>query len=194
MLRATDEKKEVQYNLTAQKIFSNIQTFMGEKVPEKGLIGGVEACATEIMKLGYKNEELRDEIYVQVLKQILCHPKLERAIVGWQLLGLVCEAFPPSPLLAPHVFHVMYPNTKPDVPVAPYAKYCMFTLWVCAVCVLCVVCCVLCSLSLSLSLSRCSAPLLPSYHLPLSALPCIYRLTPSSPVLPSSPLLSEHSE
>jgi hypothetical protein len=47
---------------------------------------------------------------------------------GWQLLGLICEAFSPSDALLPHVYHYIYYNSKPDCPWHPYAKYCMYTL------------------------------------------------------------------
>ncbi len=54
----------------------------------------------------------------------------ESTIKGFQLLGLICEAFSPSDTLLPFIFHFIYYNSKPECQGwDKYAKYCMYTLW-----------------------------------------------------------------
>ncbi len=113
----------------------------------------VDAYATELMKFGHSHEEIRDEIYAQLIKQTTVNPNpyvpplsltqtvalsqtsdrvcvvllSVKCLCGWQLLGLICEAFPPSTAFAPFVLHYLYNNIK--VSSAAYAPYCIHTLW-----------------------------------------------------------------
>jgi hypothetical protein len=150
LTKPPDAKKEIEYNKKAISVFARIQAFMGDKEHKFP-----EQCATELMKMGYQDEEIRDEIYVQCIKQINCHPKMsvfrfflaflflfllssplrlllfsEGLKSGLQLLGLICEAFPPSDLLLPYVMYFIYHNSKVDCTHYKYAKYCLHTLWV----------------------------------------------------------------
>jgi hypothetical protein len=59
----------------------------------------------QIVSVGLVREELRDEIFVQVIKQMTLpkdgEPKGWEYIVqaGWQLLGLATSTFPPSKVI-----------------------------------------------------------------------------------------------
>jgi hypothetical protein len=124
-LTKVDEKK-MPKDLVA-RVFKSIQGFMGDKSEP---VATSDQNAIELMKLGHGNEHCRDEIYCQILKQLSVNPKTESTIKGFQLLGLICEAFAPSDALLPFVFHFIYYNNKPECPWAAYAKYCIETLWV----------------------------------------------------------------
>jgi hypothetical protein len=41
-------------------------------------------------------EDLRDEAYIQVLKQITDHPIQENALKGWRFFAILSSCFPPS--------------------------------------------------------------------------------------------------
>lgn len=128
LLKPVNPKGEQAYNAKAVRVFKLVQFFMGERQPEPPG-KHVNACATDLMKLGHGDEEIRDEIFCHIIKQTTCNPSPQGTIKGWQLLGLVAEAFPPSPVFRPFVLHYLYHNAKPDVPHNGFAKYCMHTLW-----------------------------------------------------------------
>ncbi len=139
---------EAAYNAKAIKCFKAIQMFMGEMKPDRSAPGGLDSYATELMKTGHSDDSIRDEIYAQLIKQTTINPLPAKCALGWQLIGLMCEAFPPSDSFAPFVLHYLYNNSKVSnigatvgistntaannlgVP-APYAyaPYCMHTLW-----------------------------------------------------------------
>lgn len=52
---------------------------------------------------GIELPDLRDEIYCQLCKQTNNNPKPDTAIRGWEMMALVCSAFPPSKMLIKYV-------------------------------------------------------------------------------------------
>ncbi len=75
-LTLTDEKK-VPKELVL-KCFKTVQSFMGDLGAPKNEKESVERdqAVIELMKLGHAREEIRDEVYVQILKQLTVNPKL----------------------------------------------------------------------------------------------------------------------
>ncbi|XP_074175467.1 myosin XVB [Rhinolophus sinicus] len=57
----------------------------------------------ELLKLCREKENLRDEIYCQVIKQVTGHPQLEPCARGWSFLSLLTGFFPPSTTLMPYL-------------------------------------------------------------------------------------------
>uniref|UniRef100_A0A667H310 Myosin XVB n=1 Tax=Lynx canadensis TaxID=61383 RepID=A0A667H310_LYNCA len=56
----------------------------------------------ELLRL-CREENLRDEIYCQVIKQVTGHPQQEHCARGWSFLSLLAGFFPPSTTLMPYV-------------------------------------------------------------------------------------------
>ncbi|XP_053425564.1 myosin XVB [Nycticebus coucang] len=56
----------------------------------------------KLLKLS-QEENLRDEIYCQVIKQVTGHPRLDHCARGWSFLSLLTGFFPPSTMLMPYV-------------------------------------------------------------------------------------------
>ncbi|RKP26474.1 Rho GTPase activation protein [Syncephalis pseudoplumigaleata] len=74
----------------ALKIFKIIQRIMGDRPRVRG------STAVEdiqwVLERGLQQPELRDEIYVQLCKQVTANPSRQ----GWELLSVVCVTFPSS--------------------------------------------------------------------------------------------------
>ncbi|KAJ3397235.1 hypothetical protein HDU92_000115 [Lobulomyces angularis] len=80
----------------ALKCFKLIQKIMGDRSPGKNNVDDIRALAD----IGILRGELRDEIYVQVCKQLTENPDGghygNSVFRGWQLLCVLSVAFPPS--------------------------------------------------------------------------------------------------
>lgn len=62
---------------------------------------GKSALSEEILQLGRQAEDLRDEIYCQLLKQLRNNPSPSGTLAGLRLLQAACQSFPPSGNLEP---------------------------------------------------------------------------------------------
>lgn len=70
--------------------FKNIQYFMGDKEHKSP-----SSCAQAIIHLGAHNELLRDEIYLQIMKQLIENPNPSSVEKGWQLMAYCLRCFSP---------------------------------------------------------------------------------------------------
>ncbi|KAI8814450.1 Rho GTPase activation protein [Cladochytrium replicatum] len=85
-----------EYHKEAQKCFKLLQRIMGDR-------GGVPANSEqhrkeiqELLDKGINSGILRDEIYVQLCKQLSHNPQPESIFRGWQFMCVITIAFPPS--------------------------------------------------------------------------------------------------
>ena len=74
----------------AEQIFSKILAYMAEKKSDS------TSLARFILKKGLANEQLRDEIYVQLIKQTTGNPSRESTFRGWELICYCVCTFLPS--------------------------------------------------------------------------------------------------
>lgn len=87
----TDFKKKKE----AVRVFKNMLKFTGEKVNKYNKKD--TTFLTKILIFGYKGSgELRDETYLQVMKQLHSTPSLELRIKYFELLGVLGATFAPS--------------------------------------------------------------------------------------------------
>ncbi|XP_021564942.1 myosin XVB [Carlito syrichta] len=94
ILRDEDTSKQ------AVASFQALMQFMGDRSKPRGK--DELDLLYELLKL-CREEQLRDEIYCQVIKQVTGHPRPERCARGWSILSLLTGFFPPSTTLMPYV-------------------------------------------------------------------------------------------
>uniref|UniRef100_A0A8U7MWM7 Uncharacterized protein n=1 Tax=Corvus moneduloides TaxID=1196302 RepID=A0A8U7MWM7_CORMO len=96
LLRYSDSE----LNELATKNFQTLMRFMGDQPKHKHQ--AEVQCIYEILQLCKEKENLHDEIYCQVIKQVTHNPHQESELRGWLLLNLLTGYFLPSKILMPY--------------------------------------------------------------------------------------------
>ncbi|KAI9342869.1 hypothetical protein BDR26DRAFT_858901 [Obelidium mucronatum] len=79
----------------ALKSFRLVQRIMSDTSPGPPYLGSVREVQS-LLNIGVTSKFMRDEIYVQVCKQVRCNPLAESTFRGWLLLCVMAITFPPS--------------------------------------------------------------------------------------------------
>ena len=69
----------------ALAVFKMVQIYMSDRKAKVGMT--INSVAQDIAESGFGNINLRDEIYIQLCKQISDNPRRESLRRGWELLG-----------------------------------------------------------------------------------------------------------
>ncbi|XP_041265307.1 myosin XVB [Onychostruthus taczanowskii] len=96
LLRYSDSE----LNELATKNFRTLMRFMGDQPKHKHQTE--VQCIYEILQLCKEKENLHDEIYCQVIKQVTHNPQQGSELRGWLLLNLLTGYFLPSKILMPY--------------------------------------------------------------------------------------------
>jgi hypothetical protein len=73
-----------------------------------------------IMEAGIQTPELRDELFVQICRQLTPNPSLsmknweEMEATGWYLMAIMCSTFPPSKILSRHLLNFLSTRGEED--------------------------------------------------------------------------------
>lgn len=86
-------KQNREFDVQAIQSFKNIMSFMGDRHSGKKSSGHVKKLVSNGMAAP---ESLKDEMFLQICKQVTDHPIAENALKGWNLLRTVLASFPPS--------------------------------------------------------------------------------------------------
>ncbi|CAF1175451.1 unnamed protein product [Rotaria sordida] len=122
LLRTMDKvlKKE------APEIFKLIQTYMGDKKSKQ--IASLNTCL-ELTTKGWSLPSLRDELYLQLIKQTSYNISAESLQRGWELMAVCLSFFPPSSKFQSLLEKYILLQTNgdadtPEVPISIYANVC----------------------------------------------------------------------
>lgn len=106
----------------ACSMFKNLCKYMtGESAKSDNEIRIIQS----IIRHGIEKLELRDEIYIQLVRQLTNNPHSDYSLRLWILLGLVSAAFPPSKTLAKHLIAYLRSKPKKDPSVTCQAQFCL---------------------------------------------------------------------
>lgn len=108
----------------AVEVHRNLLGYMGDKqMPFPAML------AQDVLRKGFENKALRDEIYIQLIKQLTNNPRPESVAKGWQLMCMCVGTFPPSLDFENFLMHyILDKRDKGRGAVVDYAKYCLRTL------------------------------------------------------------------
>merc|ERR1711871_749113 len=111
-------------NKVAIQIFKDLLGYMGDKqMPFPAML------AQDILRKGFEYKILRDEIYLQIIKQITGNPRTESQAKGWQMICMCLITFPPSVDFENFLLHfVLEKFEKGRGAVQDYARYCVRSL------------------------------------------------------------------
>ncbi|CAG2104359.1 unnamed protein product [Medioppia subpectinata] len=74
---------------------------------------------------GIEREELRDEIFVQLVRQSNGNPSRDDTIRVWMMLGLTTAAFQPSKVFAKYFYSYLRKHLRKDASISCYAQFCI---------------------------------------------------------------------
>lgn len=84
------------YNLFSTFNSSNTKTNIQKKEINFRNLTPKDVIALEIIKKGWTYTNLRDELFLQIIKQISSNKNIESFMLGWQLMAICLSFFPPS--------------------------------------------------------------------------------------------------
>ncbi len=74
---------------------------------------------------GIEREELRDEIFVQLVRQSNQNPSRDETVRVWVMLGLTSAAFQPSKQFAKYFYSYLRKHLRKDAAISCYAQFCL---------------------------------------------------------------------
>jgi hypothetical protein len=116
---------EMDSNLSklALQIHKSLLGYMGDKQ-----MAFPATLAQDILQHGWQEPGIRDEIYMQILKQLTGNQKAESIAKGWQMLCMCVTTFPPSPSFQDYLLNYILERENTKGAIRNYARYCLRTL------------------------------------------------------------------
>ena len=111
-------------NKLSLQIHKNLLGYMGDKqMPFPAML------AQDILRKGFECKAVRDEIYLQVIKQLTSNPRAESVAKGWQMMCMCVGTFAPSFDFEYFLLHyIIEKRDSGRGAVTDYARYCLRTL------------------------------------------------------------------
>lgn len=115
--------------IEATQAFKSVQGFMGDRH-----YSFPDALLAELIDNLHRVSTLRNEVYLQVMKQLTSNPKESSETQGWVMLALLAEHLPPKANLLPYVLkfvhdHISGPYNPTVVGYAVYTMKVMEKTW-----------------------------------------------------------------
>ncbi|KAJ1974813.1 hypothetical protein H4R34_004579 [Dimargaris verticillata] len=98
----------------AVRCFKVVQRIMGDR--SRGSQASDATDTQWLLDRGIRLQVLRDEIYVQLCKQLTENPQSQSIDRGWLLLCVVCQVFPPSAQFASYLHAFLHRHTNTPIP------------------------------------------------------------------------------
>ena len=119
-IRMTDQEN----SMIAVSLFKDLQKYLqGE---ENNMKADMEIRIIQgIMKKGIDREELRDEIFVQIMRQMSNNPSRIESMRNWILFGLATASFNPSKILNRYMQCFLKKFLRKDAAISCYAQFCI---------------------------------------------------------------------
>ncbi len=94
----------------ACEMFKLIQCYMGDRKPSSSdpKQSQRELICLEIMTKGWIYAQIRDELYLQLVKQTTENPNHQSLLNGWELIAICLSFFPPSQKFFPFLTEYIY--------------------------------------------------------------------------------------
>lgn len=87
---------EKEYEQHAIDAFDELLKLMNDKKAPEAEVCSVSERIAAFIRSGVNRRHIRNEIYVQLIKQLTNNPSPTSVIEGWNLLSFVCASFPPE--------------------------------------------------------------------------------------------------
>ena len=118
----TELSKE--HSKIAIQIHKDLLGYMGDKhMPFPAML------AQDVLRKGFEIPIIRDEIFIQIIKQLSSNPRPESVAKGWQMMCMCVSTFPPSKRFENFLLHyILEKREKGRGAVVDYSKYCFRTL------------------------------------------------------------------
>ncbi|CAD7703005.1 unnamed protein product [Ostreobium quekettii] len=101
----------------AVKMFNSLLKFTGDASFDVSDVQQME-IAQKLLHNGLKRAEMKDELYMQLLKQTRGNPNFESKLRAWQLFHLVASTMPPSKdyvgLVSQYIHSVCHEDSEPE--------------------------------------------------------------------------------
>jgi myosin heavy subunit len=94
-------------NIVSIRMFKHVMGFMGDRHYTYPM-----TLAAEALQTAYFHPVLRDELFLQIIKQITNNPSGESVEKGWLLLYITLSVFPPSSNLENYLEHFLRTNQR----------------------------------------------------------------------------------
>lgn len=114
--------------------FKKIQRIMGDRLynfrkfalfKEKGNYDLETKEMNDILDMMLEHGELRDEVYVQICKQLSFNPSISSVRKGWEIMSVICQVYPPSKNFEQYLkSFIMQHHNNEDDSVRKIARFC----------------------------------------------------------------------
>jgi hypothetical protein len=64
------------------------------------------------LRISFNIQEVHDEAYIQILKQITLHPDHNKCLRGWNMFAIIASTYPPSKRLFYSLMNFLYTEIK----------------------------------------------------------------------------------
>jgi myosin-7 len=102
-------KLELELKAVAVQLFRNLMSYMTDRKSSKKPLAHVKKHLKLTMNA---DEKLKDEAYLQVLKQIKDHRETDKALRGWNLFAILASCYPPSQNLYYSILNFLFFEIK----------------------------------------------------------------------------------